>query len=49
MRQLGFYECENDENDRNANDKVGVDLIPVVARIALSAVALAKADAPDRL
>ena len=46
MRQLGFYERENDENDRNANDKVIIDFIPVVVWIGLSAVALANAMIP---
>ena len=46
MRQLGFDERENDENNRGADDKVIVDFIPVVAGIGLSAVALAKADDP---
>ena len=45
MRQLGFYERENDENDRNANDKVIVDFIGVVVRIGSSAVAAYSAEA----
>src|SRR5439155_8944126 len=46
MRQLGSYERENDENDRNANDQIIVDFVPAVAGICLSAVAWAKADDP---
>ena len=46
MRQLGFDERENDENNRDAREKIFIDLILVVAGIGLSAVALAKADDP---
>ena len=46
MRQLGFYEREDDENDRNANEKVIVDLIVIADGVGLSAVAVAKADDP---